>query len=992
MTEAVIMFRKFSMNDEGKAKAQLIHELEEMRRRMRELEASRDEQKEVEKAVRAIANGISTATGEAFFRSVVKHLAKTLNVDYAIVGELSKGAPDVIKTLAVYDHGKIADNFEYSLANSPCENVVGQILRSYPRDVRQQFPHDELLSKMHIESYIGTPLFDSAKKAIGIMNILGTKPLENPKTAQSMLRIFAVRASAELERKQAEEALHENEEKFRRIIDTAQEGVWMLDGEGKTSYVNERMAEMLGYGVKELVGRSPFDFLAEEDRLKAMQSFERRKQKFKDVFDLRFLKKDGSFLWGILSASPALDAKGRFAGSFGMITDITKRKIAEEVLRESEEKYRDLFENAIDPIFITDADFNYIDVNKKATELFGYSRKEFLKMKILDVIPPEQIPRTESELKKLRERGTYENFIGKIRSKDGRWFDVEVSSSAIVRDGKVVGSQDIVRDITERRRVEEELLRSKTRYYNIFNTAAVSLWEEDISELKKALDNLKARGVADLRAYIDEHPEFLKKAARMIKILDVNDVTLKLYGAKSKGEMLESLDKIFTPESYNVFKDELIAISEGKAYFEAETVNKTFQGKNVHIWISMSIPSTKLEINKMLVSIIDITDRMKMEEELIKAQKLESVGLLAGGIAHDFNNLLMAIAGNIELAKMYARPGDRVYEKLTEAERASFRAKDLTQQLLTFSRGGQPVKKSASIAELIQESTRFSLRGSGTRCELSLPDDLLPVEVDEGQMSQVINNLIINADQAMPDGGVITIQCRDVVIGPRDALPLKAGKYVHLSIKDQGIGIPREHFSKIFDPYFTTKQKGSGLGLATTYSIIKQHDGYITLESELGAGTVFHLYIPASKGKSRAAEAKNDNPVTGKGKILVMDDDEAVRDVAGAMLGKLGYETAPAGDGAEAIELYERARKSGEPFDVVIMDLTIPGGMGGREAIKKLLEIAPDARAIVSSGYSNDPIMAEYAKYGFSGVVGKPYKLMELSETVSRVVKLRSKS
>jgi PAS domain S-box-containing protein len=962
------------MHDGEKTKAELISEIEELRKRTREIEASHGEQKEVEKAVRAIANGISTATGTAFFRSVVKHLAKTLNVDYAIVGELSKDAPDVIKTLAVCDHGKIVDNFEYSLANSPCENVVGQTLRCYPRDVRQQFPHDDLLTKIGVESYIGTPLFDSAKRAIGIMNILDTKPLENPKIAQSMLRIFAVRASAELERKQAEEALHENEEKFRRIIDTAQEGVWMLDGEGKTSYVNERMAEMLGYSAKDLAGRSPFDFLAEEDRLKAMQSFERREQKVKDVLDMRFLKKDGSSLWGILSASPVLDAKGRFVGSFGMITDITKRKVAEEVLRESEEKYRVLFENAIDPIFITDADFKYVDVNKKATELFGYSRKEFLKMKILDVIPPEQIPRTESELKKLRERGTYEKFIGKIRAKDGRWLDVEVSSSAIVREGKVVGSQDIVRDITERRRVEEELLRSKTRYYNIFNTAAVSLWEEDISELKSALDNLKARGVADLRTYIDEHPEFLKKAARMIKILDVNDVTLKLYGAKSKEEMLDSLDQIFTPDSYNVFKDELIAIAEGKTYFEAETVNKTFQGKNVHVWISMSIPSTELEINKMLVSIIDITDRMKMEEELIKAQKLESVGLLAGGIAHDFNNLLMAIAGNIELAKMYARPGDRVYEKLTEAERASHRAKDLTLQLLTFSRGGQPVKKSASIVELIQESTRFSLRGSGTRCELSLPDDLLPVEVDEGQMSQVINNLIINADQAMPDGGVITIQCRNVVIGPRDALPLKAGKYVHLSIKDQGIGIPREHYSKIFDPYFTTKQKGSGLGLATTYSIIKQHDGYITLESELGAGTVFHLYVPASKGKGRAAEVKGDGPVTGKGKILVMDDDEAVRDVAGAMLGKLGYETTPAGDGAEAIELYERARKSGEPFDAVIMDLTIPGGMGGREAIKKLLEIAPDAKAIVSSGYSNDPIMAEYTKYGFSGVVGKPYK------------------
>src|SRR3990170_2245154 len=205
--------------------------------------------------------------------------------------------------------------------------------------------------------------------------------------------------------------------------------------------------------------------------------------------------------------------------------------------------------------------------------------------------------------------------------------------------------------------------------------------------------------------------------------------------------------------------------------------------------MSMAIPSRATEFNKLLVSIIDITDRMKMEEELIKAQKLESVGLLAGGIAHDFNNLLMAIMGNIEMAKMYARPGDRVCEKLAEAEKASYRARDLTQQLLTFSQGGAPVKKTASIAELIRDLAHFALHWSAVRCELAVPDDLLPVEMDEGQMSQGINNLIINADQAMPDGGIIGIQCRNLVIGPHDGLPLKEGHYVHISIKDSGIGI-----------------------------------------------------------------------------------------------------------------------------------------------------------------------------------------------------------
>jgi len=392
------------------------------------------------------------------------------------------------------------------------------------------------------------------------------------------------------------------------------------------------------------------------------------------------------------------------------------------------------------------------------------------------------------------------------------------------------------------------------------------------------------------------------------------------------------------------------------------------------------------EIIGVVLVFRDITEKRKMEEELQKMEKLESIGVLAGGIAHDFNNILMGILGNITLAKMDVKPEDEVFEKLTEAEKASVRAKDLTQQLLTFSRGGAPIKKTASIKELLKDSVSFALRGTNVKCEFSLPQDLWSVELDEGQISQVISNLVINAQQAMPEGGVINVRAENMVVGKGGGIPLKEGKYLKIAIEDQGTGIPKEHLPRIFDPYFTTKQKGSGLGLTTAHSIIKNHGGHISVESRLGKGTCFNIYLPASEKEIVEKKAVKERPLGGKGRILVMDDEKIVRNVTGKMLKSSGYDVEYSRDGTEAIELYKKAKDSGDDFDVVIMDLTIPGGMGGKEAIEKLLEIDPGVRAIASSGYSNDPIMSDFRRYGFAGVVPKPYKIKDLAKVVHRVI------
>jgi signal transduction histidine kinase/ActR/RegA family two-component response regulator len=383
--------------------------------------------------------------------------------------------------------------------------------------------------------------------------------------------------------------------------------------------------------------------------------------------------------------------------------------------------------------------------------------------------------------------------------------------------------------------------------------------------------------------------------------------------------------------------------------------------------------------------VLDITERKRLEEELLRAQKLESVGLLAGGIAHDFNNILTIIMGNISLAKTDLAQGDDPSELLTEAERASKRAQTLTKQLLTFAKGGAPVKEITSLKDVIKETSLFVLRGSKSRCEFSIAEDLWPADVDIGQISQVMNNIVINANQAMPEGGTILISAENLVINESLDFSIKPGRYIKVSIQDQGVGIAEKHLANIFDPYFTTKQEGSGLGLATTYSIIKKHEGHITMESQLGVGTTFHIYLLASD--KAVPEKEEVKLIKGHGRVLVMDDEASLRKMVGRMLEKLGYESKFAKDGAEAIRMVKEAKEAKKPYDAVILDLTVPGGMGGKEAINKLLEIDPELKAIVSSGYSDDPVLANFKEYGFKGMMPKPFESRSLGKVLHEVLK-----
>jgi len=383
-----------------------------------------------------------------------------------------------------------------------------------------------------------------------------------------------------------------------------------------------------------------------------------------------------------------------------------------------------------------------------------------------------------------------------------------------------------------------------------------------------------------------------------------------------------------------------------------------------------------------VLSLRDTTMRRRLEAELHRTQKLESLGVLAGGIAHDFNNILTAVLGNVSLARLNTDENTELYEILEEAENATARARTLTKQLLTFSRGGAPIRSSIEFPSLIKDCVDFALRGSIIAPVFDFADDVWPVMLDPGQMGQVIDNLVINAAQAMPSGGTITISAFNEIIEAKDETKLPEGNYVRLTLADQGAGIPEDIADKVFDPYFTTKAKGSGLGLATSYSIVKHHHGLISFSANSDGGTTFSILLPkADEAPDLKQTPVHPAPISGC-KVLVMDDEQPILDIARPLLDHLGYESHLVTNCDDAVSACKEAIEEGAPFELALLDLTIPGGKGGRETVKELQKIDPSLKAILVSGYFDDPLITDCEEAGFCSVLAKPYKLAELQHSL----------
>jgi two-component system cell cycle sensor histidine kinase/response regulator CckA len=765
------------------------------------------------------------------------------------------------------------------------------------------------------------------------------------------------------ERSRAEEALRDSQQAYQALAENLPGIVYRVFSQenNRIQCFSKTAQSIIGYDDTELSRGevcSLESLILPEDRPRVVATV---KQAIADhrpfTTEYRLRHKNGQIHYLLEQGTPIYDRDGNILHIDGVILDITERRQAEQALQESEVQYHTLFDGSPDAIFIADPETGIIlDSNPAACKLLARQREEIIGIHQSKLHPPQtEIYSRETfhrHYKETNEPGAIHPIENTVLRSDGIEVPVEVTAQTVTIKGKKV-LQGVFRDITERKKADLALKESEEKFKELADTLPQTVYE------------------------IDEKGKFIY----------LNKTGLNTFGY-SREDVASGLTvmQLIAPEDQERVKQDITSRPQSDRSDNQEYSGLTKKGRTFPVVVH-SIPVKR---NNRLTGFrgiaIDVSERKYFEEELLKTQKLESLGILAGGIAHDFNNILTAIVGNIALIRMRIKDDPVTLQRLNEAEKASFHARDLTLQLLTFSKGGAPVKTMISLERVIQDSASFALRGSNVQCDFRFVDDLRTIEADAGQLGQVFNNLIINACQAMPAGGTITIAADNVVIAAQDGMPLHDGRYVKISVQDQGIGIPEEHIQKIFDPYFTTKQQGSGLGLAVTYSIVKNHNGHIAVQSKPGTGTTFTLYLPAAEEQPLGIQPDSEKCIHGSGRILLMDDEEMVRNVAGAILGELGYEVVFARDGNEALELFSKAMKASKPYRAVILDLTVPAGVGGKEAIRMLQDIDPDIRAIASSGYSHDPVMANYREYGFRGVIAKPYKPSELSRILHSVI------
>ncbi|HWQ74084.1 MAG TPA: PAS domain S-box protein [Syntrophomonas sp.] len=776
------------------------------------------------------------------------------------------------------------------------------------------------------------------------------------------------------------------------LIDNINEFVCIFDREGRIRYANQKAWETWRYSRQELAGKSILDFVPEIYREHLGQEIDYIMDYGEyRILEVPLLYRDGSEHPMQLHLAPIKEGEKNEV-IMALAEDITvyrqaqeilrrandemetrvrertielekmnevlrvqilERKKIEEALRISEEKFAVAFRLSPEPVNINAmSDGRYIDVNDAWLAYSGYAREEVIGRTPRELNMQMKPELTKQQFKLLMTKGWLKDLETRYTNKRGEVRLSLCSMAAVTINHELCALMASI-DITERRAMQEDLARQTER-------------------LKATLSNIADGVVAT------------DKDGKIILINEAAEMILGISAEEAVGTDFFQAVLDLNPHPRPDYEELMSPRPGARQIFRMVFF---FQGEE------RSVEANRAFISDrdggpigMVWALRDTTEEKKIKDELLKASKLDSLGVLAGGIAHDFNNLLTIIVGNLALIKMMHAKDEEIISLLTEAEKASFQAKGLTQQLLTFARGGAPIKVPVDIDQMVTESLNLALSGSNVRGEIYKLERLWPVLADAGQLNQVANNLLINAIQAMPHGGVIRVSGENLVLEEGEIMTLPAGRYVRISVADEGEGIPGELISRIFDPYFTTKPTGSGLGLATSYSIIRRHHGYITVESKPGQGSTFIIYLPVCDVEEIAATEDQFVLSRGRGRILIMDDDERIREVAAQILESIGYEADTAADGSTTLIMYQAAMEKGQAYDAVILDLTVPGQMGGRDAVKELLKIDPQARVIVSSGYFNDPIMADYEEWGFKGVIPKPYGVKELSETIAGVI------
>jgi PAS domain S-box-containing protein len=885
------------------------------------------------------------------WQTIVNTLAEIMEVPAALIMRLEPPEIEVLRASDTEENPYEVGDTE-SLLGLYCEEVIKKDKELLVADARKS---EKWKNNPDIElgmvSYFGFPLKWPDGDMFGTICVLDSEKNEYSELFRKIMVQFKELVESHLELILQRREIEREKEQTEKYLEAAGPVVVILNKEGNVKRINKRGCSILGYRKEEIEGKNWFEnFIPERNR-----------EDVKDVFKKLM---SGEIEAVGNSENPVLvggggekiilwhnniikNEKGKIISTISSGIDITERKEAQRKLKKSEEE-KSLILNG-SPLLITyqNTGHEIIWANRAAGESVGRKPEDLVGKKCYEIWQQRDTPCEGCLVEKAIEKG--EVVSGEMSSPDGRvWF----IKGNPVRDeeGNIIGVIETTMNITERKKTEEELKETKERYQKIIENADEWIW------ILGRDGNFKYANRAALENSGYEFEKWLGRSYYPIVVEEdlpkVKGIFAETLGGKSQHYELRIKDKRGNIRTLQVNTAPLLE--------EGEAVGTVSVGR-------------------------DVTEEKEKEKEFRRMDKLESLGILAGGIAHDFNNLLMGIMGNISLAIMNV-DDDETKEILSDAEKASKKASRLTEQLLTFAKGGKPIKETTSIEDLIRESAEFVLHGSNVKCEYNFPEDLWKVKADKAQMTQVINNIVLNADQSMPEGGKILITGDNVVLGSDNTLPLPEGKYIKIAMEDEGVGIPEEYLLKIFDPYFSTKRKGHGLGMATVYSIIQKHEGHVKVKSKLGEGTTFYIYLPAAEEERGEKDEKEEIPFLEKKKILLMDDEEIVRKAIGRMLKGKGSEVVFAENGEEAINKFKEAEKSPQPFDAAILDLTIAGGMGGKETVKKIREMDSNVKIIVASGYSNDPVMANYGKYGFNGVIVKPFHIEELIQALKNVI------
>jgi len=547
-------------------------------------------------------------------------------------------------------------------------------------------------------------------------------------------------------------------------------------------------------------------------------------------------------------------------------------------------------------------------------------------------------------------------------------------------------------EIAGRKSAEDALQASEDKYQSLFETSAVSFLEVDLTAVKQTADDIKNKDIDDLRSYLSAHPELLQEALKRVTVKKFNLATLRLFQAETKAQLIGSAEKIFASQSLDIFREALIAICEARSDFESETISQTLAGENINVLMSFQIPEEQEKFETVPVSLMDISERKRLESQFFNAQKMEAIGTLAGGIAHDFNNLLMAIEGLASLILQDTGADHPHYATLTKIEKQVKNGAKLTAQLLGYARRERSESTLIDLNHVVRETAEaFGRTRKQIAINLDLDDALRPVDANPGQIEQVLLNLCVNAADAMSDGGRLSFKSSNAtreVMQNHARMPIR-GEYVQLDVQDSGVGMDEATRERIFEPFFTTKEmgRGTGLGLASVFGIVKSLGGFIEVDSEIERGTTFRIFLPASSRILTAdlQPAREQTVMTSSRTVLLVDDEEVVLDVGVQMLQHFGYAVLPAANGQEALRIYAENK---EKIDLVILDMVMPD-MGGRAVYDRLKQCNSEVKVLLSSGYSLSGEASEIMKSGCNGFIQKPFNIKELTAQIDHILQQR---